>query len=48
VFDYLDHNEPGVAFEHLLYMIIEPEFVLTAAQLSVLAVGTHSPDRIYR
>lgn len=37
VSDYLDHNEPGLAFEHLLYMIIEPEFVLTAAQLSVLA-----------
>ena len=27
--DYLAHGEPGVAFEHLIYMIVEPELQLS-------------------
>ncbi|AXK52215.1 MULTISPECIES: hypothetical protein [Pseudomonas] len=30
VLDYLEHNEAGVAFEHLLYMINEPPLVISA------------------
>nr|BFE96131.1 hypothetical protein GCM10020185_66670 [Pseudomonas brassicacearum subsp. brassicacearum] len=29
VLDYVDHNEAGVAFEHLLYMIDEPPLVVS-------------------
>jgi hypothetical protein len=29
VLDYLDHNEPGVAYEHLLYMISEPPLLIS-------------------
>lgn len=29
--DYIDHNEAGVAFEHLLYMIEEPPLTISKA-----------------
>lgn len=29
VLDYFDHNEAGIAFEHLLYMINEPPLVIS-------------------
>ena len=36
VLDYVDHNEAGVAFEHLLYMINEPPLVVSDECMSVL------------
>ncbi|MFJ4193390.1 hypothetical protein [Pseudomonas sp. NPDC089534] len=37
VLDYVDHNEAGVAFEHLLYMINEPPLVVSDACKGILA-----------
>ena len=37
VLDYVDHNEAGVAFEHLLYMINEPPLVVSEKCVKVLA-----------
>lgn len=37
VLDYVDHNEAGVAFEHLLYMINEPPLVVSNECMNVLA-----------
>jgi hypothetical protein len=37
VLDYVDHNEAGVAFEHLLYMIKEPTLVVSEKCMTVLA-----------
>jgi len=37
---YLDHNELGLAFDHLLYMLIEPPIEVTPAELADIdAVG---------
>ena len=36
VLDYLTHGEAGAAFDHLLYMIIEPDLALPAPLLSQL------------
>jgi hypothetical protein len=35
--DYLAHGEAGVAFEHLLYMISEPQLRLSRASLADVA-----------
>ncbi|WP_025131915.1 hypothetical protein [Pseudomonas sp. PH1b] len=37
VLDYLAHNEAGVAFEHLLYMINEPALLISAHCRAALA-----------
>ena len=37
VVDYLSHGEAGVAFDHLLYMISEPDLVLSAGTYAELA-----------
>ena len=37
VLDYVDHNEAGVAFEHLLYMINEPPLVVSEKCIKILA-----------
>lgn len=37
VLDYVNHNEAGVAFEHLLYMINEPPLVVSEQCMEVLA-----------
>lgn len=37
VLDYVNHNEAGVAFEHLLYMINEPPLVVSEECMKVLA-----------
>lgn len=37
VLDYVDHNEAGVAFEHLLYMIDEPPLMISKKCGVVLA-----------
>ncbi|RON54494.1 MafI family immunity protein [Pseudomonas frederiksbergensis] len=37
VMDYVDHNEAGVAFEHLLYMINEPPLVVSEECTKILA-----------
>ena len=37
VLDYVDHNEAGLAFEHLLYMIDEPPLVISKKSRVVLA-----------
>ena len=37
VLDYVDHNEAGVAFEHLLYMIGEPPLVVSEKCIKILA-----------
>ncbi len=37
VLDYLEHNEPKVALEHLLYMVNEPPLTLSATAESALA-----------
>ena len=37
VLDYVDHNEAGVAFEHLLYMINEPPLIVSNECMNVLA-----------
>lgn len=37
VLDYVDHNEAGIAFEHLLYMIDEPPLVVSEKCTEVLA-----------
>ncbi|NBF02217.1 hypothetical protein GV819_07920 [Pseudomonas sp. Fl5BN2] len=37
VLDYLEHNEAGIAFDHLLYMINEPPLVVSAHCMNVLA-----------
>lgn len=37
VLDYVDHNEAGVAFEHLLYMISEPPLLVSKNCIEVLA-----------
>ncbi|AXI61145.1 hypothetical protein DLD99_11905 [Pseudomonas kribbensis] len=37
VLDYVDHNEAGLAFEHLLYMINEPPLLISEKCISVLA-----------
>jgi hypothetical protein len=37
VLDYVDHNEAGVAFEHLLYMINEPPLAVSDECINVLA-----------
>jgi hypothetical protein len=31
--DYINHNELGLAFEHLFYMLIEPKIVVPRAHL---------------
>lgn len=36
VLDYVDHNEAGVAFEHLTYMINEPPLVVSEECINVL------------
>ena len=36
VADYLSHGEAGVAFEHLIYMIIEPDLDLSASAYRTL------------
>jgi hypothetical protein len=36
VLDYVDHNEAGVAFEHLLYMINEPPLVVSEKCIKIL------------
>ena len=39
--DFLRHNEFGCAFEHVVYMLVEPEIELTQAQFEeVVAIGT--------
>lgn len=41
VLDYLDHNEGGVAFDHLIYMIFEPPLQITPSCFDRLAaLGT--------
>ena len=37
VLDYVDHNEAGEAFEHLLYMINEPPLVVSEKCIKILA-----------
>ena len=37
VLDYVDHNEAGEAFEHLLYMINEPPLVVSEKCMKILA-----------
>lgn len=37
VLDYLEHNEPKTALEHLLYMVNEPPLTLSAKAESALA-----------
>jgi len=36
VLDYLDHNEAGVAFDHLFYMINEPPLIISERCRAVL------------
>ena len=45
VLDYVDHNEAGVAFEHLLYMINEPPLVVSDRE--VLEDAIHEVTKIY-
>jgi|GEM_PF-2622406 len=35
--DYLDHNELGLAFEHLIYMLVESGIDVTQAQFDEIA-----------
>lgn len=37
VLDYVDHNEAGIAFDHLLYMINEPSLVVSEECIKILA-----------
>ncbi|AZF37798.1 hypothetical protein C4J88_3019 [Pseudomonas sp. R4-39-08] len=37
VLDYVDHNEAGIAFEHLLYMINEPPLIVSEECTKILA-----------
>jgi hypothetical protein len=37
VMDYVDHNEAGLAFEHLLYMINEPPLIISEECTNILA-----------
>ncbi|MFZ4963865.1 MULTISPECIES: hypothetical protein [Pseudomonas] len=37
VLDYVDHNEAGIAFEHLLYMINEPPLIVSDECTKILA-----------
>lgn len=37
VLDYIDHNEAGIAFEHLLYMINEPPLIVSEKCTKILA-----------
>lgn len=37
VLDYVDRNEAGIAFEHLLYMINEPPLVISEECTKILA-----------
>lgn len=37
VYDYLEHGEPRMAFDHLLYMVTETGIELTSDLQSVLA-----------
>ncbi|SEC04080.1 hypothetical protein SAMN05216178_3214 [Pseudomonas saponiphila] len=37
VLDYLAHNEAGIAFEHLLYMIDEPPLAISASCRAAVA-----------
>lgn len=37
VLDYVDHNEGGIAFEHMLYMINEPPLVVSEECVKILA-----------
>lgn len=40
VTDYVEHSEHGLAFEHLLYMITEPDLAIKPAELDeVAAIG---------
>ena len=39
IVDYLAHGEPGVAFDHLLYMIREPPLTIPAEALDRLALA---------
>ncbi|QIH07790.1 MULTISPECIES: MafI family immunity protein [Pseudomonas] len=42
VLDYLEHNEAGLAFEHLRYMIEEPPLVLSeSAQCALLRIARY-------
>ncbi|EPW8877466.1 hypothetical protein [Pseudomonas aeruginosa] len=47
VMDYLDHNEAGVAFEHLLYMINEPPLIISEKCSRVLARIAKTLDMPY-
>ncbi len=49
--DYLDHNELGLAFEHLIYMLIEPGINVTRAQFDeIVTIGDDLglPPRIWQ
>ena len=37
VLDYLEHNEPKIALEHLLYMVNEPSLTLSVMGEAALA-----------
>lgn len=37
VLDYVDHNECGIALEHLLYVINEPPLVVSEEWIKILA-----------
>ena len=40
--DYVNHNELGLAFEHLIYMVVEPGLEVTQVQFEEIAtVGGH-------
>ncbi len=37
VLDYLDHNEAGVAFEHMIYIVNEPPLAISEECTNVMA-----------
>lgn len=41
VVDYLEHHEPGLAFDHVLYMIAEPPLAIGADTYSRLSEAAH-------
>jgi hypothetical protein len=48
VLDYVDHNEAGIAYEHLMYMIDEPSLAISErcrAVLDRIAKGVKSSSR---
>lgn len=44
IVDYLNHNEAGVALDHLLYMIIEPPLSISLVTFELIAQAAHLLD----